>query len=57
MMGAKRRMGVARSQDEALTFDQLLLIGEISEEDWSKYRCEEEKMELESMIAFTTINF
>ena len=34
MMGAKRRMGVVRRQDEALTVDQLLLIGEISKEDW-----------------------
>ena len=30
MLGAKRRMGVARRQDEALTVNQLLLIGEIA---------------------------
>ena len=38
-----RRMVVVRSQDEALTVDKLLLIGDISEEDWSKSNSEEEK--------------
>ena len=36
ILGAKRRMGVVRRQDEALTVNQLLFIGDISEEDWSK---------------------
>ena len=36
MMGAKRRMGVMRRQYEALTVDQIILIGDIAEEDWSK---------------------
>ena len=31
MLGAKRRLGVGRRQEEALTVDQLLLIGEIAE--------------------------
>ena len=43
MLGEKRRMGVVRRQDEALTVDQLLLIAEIAEEDWSKSNSEEEK--------------
>ena len=34
MMGGKRSMGVVRRQYEALTVDQLLLIGNIAE----KYR-------------------
>ena len=34
--GAKRIMGVARRQDEALPVDQFLLIVEIAEKDWSK---------------------
>ena len=34
---------MVRSQDEALTFNQLLLIGEISEDYWSKLNYEEEK--------------
>ena len=41
MLGEKRRMVVVRSQDEALTVDKLLLIGEISDEDWSKSTSEE----------------
>ena len=32
---------MARIQDEAMTVDQLLLIGEIAEEDWSKSNSEE----------------
>ena len=36
MLGEKRRMGVVRRQDEATTVDQLMLIVEIAEEDWSK---------------------
>ena len=36
LLGAKQRMGVVRRQDEVLTVDQILLIGDISEEDWSK---------------------
>ena len=50
-------MGVVIRQDEAPTVDQLLLIGEISEEDWSKSNSEEEKKELELTIAFATIAF
>ena len=55
MMGAKRIMGVVRRQDKALTFNQLLLIGDIAEEDWSKSNSEKEKKELESTTAFATI--
>ena len=43
VMRAKRRMVLVRRQDEALTVNQLLLIGEIAEEDWSKSNSEEEK--------------
>ena len=49
------RMGVVRRQDEALTVDQIMLLGEIAEEDWSKSKSEEENKELESEIAFSTI--
>ena len=48
---------MVRRQDEALTVDQLLFIGDIAEEDWSKSNFEEEKKELESKIAFATIAF
>ena len=50
-------MGVERSQDEALTADQLLLFGDIAKEDWSKSNSKEEKKELESTIAYSTIDF
>ena len=50
-------MGGEIRQDEALTVDQLLLIGEIAEEDWSKSNYEEEKKEMELTIAFATISF
>ena len=57
MLGAKRRIGVSRIQDEALTVNQLLSTSEISEEDWSKSNSEEEKKEIESTMAFATISF
>ena len=57
MLGSNRRIGVARRQDKALTVDQLLVIGEIAEEDWLKSNYEEEKKGLESTIVFSTINF
>ena len=44
-------------QDEALTVDQLLLIGDIYEKDRVKSNYEEEEKELESMITFATISF
>ena len=50
-------MGVVRSQDKVLTVDQLMLIGEIDEEDWSKSNSKEEKKELESTIEFAIIFF
>ena len=43
-------MGVVKRQDEELMLDQLLLIGEIVEENWSKSNSEEENKELESTI-------
>ena len=46
---------MVRSQDEVHTVDQLLLIGGIAEEDWSKSNSEGEKKELESTISFNSI--
>ena len=48
---------MVRSRDEELTVDQLLLIGEIVEEDWSKSNYEEEKKGLELTIEFAAIAF
>ena len=50
-------MVVVRSHDEALTVNKLLLIGDISEEEWSKSNSEEENKELELTIVFATIAF
>ena len=41
MMGEKHIMGVVISQDKQLTVYQLLFIGDIAEEDWSKSNSEE----------------
>ena len=38
-----------------MTAYQLLLFGDIAEEDWSKSNSEEEKKELESTISFSMI--
>ena len=40
-----------------MTVNKLLLIGQITEEDWSKSNYDKEKMELESTITFYTIVF
>ena len=50
-------MVVVRIQDEALTVNQLLLTGDVSEQYWSKSNSEKEKKELELKIASTTISF
>ena len=57
MLGTKRMMGVVIRQDEALMVDQLLFIGDSSEEYWLKSRSEEENKELDSTIVFATIAF
>ena len=44
-------------QDEALMVNQLLFIGDSSEEYWLKSRSEEENKELDSTIVFATIAF
>ena len=53
----KRRVEVLRSQYEALTVDQLLLIEDIAEKDWVKSNYEDKKKGLESRIEFATIAF
>ena len=46
MLGDKQRMGVMIRQNEALTVDQLLFMGDISEKDRVKSNYEEKKKEL-----------
>ena len=57
MLGEILRIGVVRRHDEALTVDQLLLIGDIAKEDWSKSNSEEGKKKLELTIELATIDF
>ena len=57
MLGEKRSMGVVIRQDEALTIDQILLISDISENDWLNSNSEKEKKELNSEIEFSKIAF
>ena len=51
MLGVKRRMGIVRKQDEALTVDQLMAICEITKVDWNKSKSEEEQTEIELVIS------
>ena len=46
---------MVRKQDMALTVDQLLLFGNISDKYWFQSNYEEENKELESTISFFTI--
>ena len=57
MLGAKRRMGVIRKQNEALTVEQLLGLTELGECDYQKSTCENEKRDIENLLAFVIIGF
>ncbi len=57
MLGAKRRMGVLRKQDEALSAEQLVKMCEVAETDWVKSKCEAEKKDIECLMAFCLIGF
>ena len=57
LLGAKRRMGVIRKQNEALTVPQLLAISNIAETDYQKSSCERERKDIEEMMSFLIIAF
>ena len=57
MLGAKRRMGVMRKQNEALTVEQLMAICELAEKDWQAPKSESERKDIESFVAFVIIGF
>ena len=57
ILRTKHRVRVLRYQDKTLTVDQILLIGDISENEWVQSNSEEEKKELEFTISFATIAF
>ena len=52
MQEEKHSRVVVRRQGEALTLDQLLLIGDIDEKDWVKSNSDEEKKELVAPFPF-----
>lgn len=57
MLGAKRRMGIIRRQNEALTVPQLLALLALAEEDWQKSKIEVERKEIEELCCFCVIGF
>lgn len=58
ILGAKRRMGIIRKQDEALTIAQLLLLLEVAEEMWREARqYPARRRRIEEVSAFVCIGF
>lgn len=57
LLGAKKRMGVIRKQDEALTVKQLLALLDIAEQDWQAATDPAEKKRLEEVAAFICIGY
>ncbi len=58
LLGAKKRMGVIRKQDEALTIKQLLLLLEIADEEWEAAKGHPvERKRLEEIGSFVCIGF
>ena len=57
LMGAKRRMGVKRKQNEALTSKQLLGLLETAEEEWNQTNDKEVRKRLEEVASFACIGF
>jgi len=57
MLGAKKRMGVVRKQNEALSSKQLLALLEIAEARWAELPEGPEKKRLEEVVAFICIGF
>ena len=57
MLGSKRRMGIMRKQNEALTVEQLMAVCELAEKDWRTSQSEEEKKDMENVMAFIIIGF
>ena len=58
LLGAKKRMGVIRKQDEALTIKQLLTLLEIANEEWKAAEGQpEERKRLEEIASFVCIGF
>mmetsp|Transcript_12985 Transcript_12985/g.19314 ORF Transcript_12985/g.19314 Transcript_12985/m.19314 type:complete len:514 (+) Transcript_12985:1584-3125(+) len=57
LLGAKKRMGMIRKQDEALTLAQLMVFLEVVEEEWSRASERKELKSLEEVAAFVCIGY
>ena len=57
VMGVKKRMGVTRKQDEALTSEQLRALQELGDLLWERAEGVEEKRRIANVMAFVVIGF
>ena len=57
VLGVKRRMGVIRKQDEALTSLQVLALEEVGEFLWERAADDSERKEIASVLAFVVVGF
>ena len=57
VLGVKRRMGVIRKQDEAITSEQMKALLEVGEELWKKATTVREKRKIANTITFAVIGF
>ena len=57
VLGVKRRMGVMRKQDEALTSEQVKALQELGEHMWERADGAEEKRKVANVMAFVVIGF
>ena len=57
VLGMKRRMGVIRKQDEALTSAQILALQEVGEWMWERAEGAAERKEIANIMAFVVIGF
>lgn len=57
VLGVKRRMGVVRKQDEAITSEQMKALLDVGEYLWSKARNGKEKRKIANVMAFAVIGF
>ena len=57
LLGVKRRMGVIRKQDEALSSEQVLAILESGEYAWEATKDPQERREIAEIMAFVVVGF
>lgn len=57
VLGVKRRMGVMRKQDEALSSEQVIALQEVGEHMWTRADGVEERRKIANVMAFVVIGF